>query len=36
MPARFESMSTPREPIMSNGIDYTFNGDIVISGISGN
>ncbi|XP_072754283.1 fatty acid synthase [Anoplolepis gracilipes] len=37
MPAQFESINSPmmREPVVTNGVPYSIDSDIVISGISG-
>ncbi|KAL6440730.1 hypothetical protein ACFW04_003291 [Cataglyphis niger] len=35
MPAQFESINSPREPVVTNGVPYSIDSDIVITGISG-
>lgn len=38
MPAQFESVNSPmtRESVIGNGVPYSVDSDIVITGISGN
>lgn len=38
MPAQFESLNSPmtRESVIGNGVPYSVDNDIVITGISGN